>query len=171
MMEPTDNSIADGLFKAIQAEGDGYHFYLMAARSTDDPKGQEVFETLADEELEHQRFLKAQYMSYMKTGGPDISVRLGGRANLYGESPIFSSSLKERIADAHFEMSALSIGIQLELAASKYYKDQAKAVSDDAVKAFYLELAEWEAGHYEVLLRQQEALKEDYWSGSGFSPF
>ncbi|MFC1888499.1 ferritin family protein [Thermodesulfobacteriota bacterium] len=170
-MESSGSSIADGLFKAIQAEGDGYHFYLMAAGSTDDPKGQKIFETLAGEELEHQRFLKAQYMSYLKTGGPDINVRLGQRANLYGESPIFSEALRDRVKDAHFEMSALSIGIQLELAASKFYKDQAEAASELAVKTFFLELAEWETGHYEVLLRQQEALKEDYWTDAGFSPF
>ena len=36
---------------------------------------------------------------------------------------------------------------------------------------FFTELAEWEAGHYEALLTQQESLKEDYWSASRFSPF
>ena len=31
--------LTDGLKQAIQAEIDGYHFYMMAARSTSDDKG------------------------------------------------------------------------------------------------------------------------------------
>ena len=43
---------------------------------------------------------------------------------------------------------------------------------DDAeAKRFFGELAEWEAGHHQALLRQQEELKEDYWSANGFTAF
>ena len=41
----------------------------------------------------------------------------------------------------------------------------------EEIRAFYLELADWETGRYRALLSQQESLKEDYWSDSGFSPF
>ena len=86
-------------------------------------------------------------------------------------SPIFSDQIKSRIQDAHIEMSALSIGIQLELDAMKFYKSQAEAADDPDITNFYNELAEWESGHYHALLKQQEELKEDYWSSGGFSPF
>ena len=60
-MTATKNEMLEGLLQAYKAEVDGYHFYMMAARSTDDPKGREVFERLAKDEVEHARFLKAQH--------------------------------------------------------------------------------------------------------------
>ena len=163
--------IADGLKEAIQAEIDGFHFYMMAARSTEDPKGREVFESLAEDEKEHVRFLSLQYDAFMDKGVADPAVTLGKRASLQGASPIFSDSFRQRITGAHFEMSALSIGISLELSAVNFYKDQAAQSNDPIVQKFYTELADWESGHYKALLQQQESLKEDYWAGGGFSPF
>ena len=163
--------VTDGLKQAIQAETDGFHFYMMAARSTDDDKGRAVFESLAQDEKEHVRFLSLQYDAFMEKGAPDPAVTLGKRAELQGTSPIFSDSFRQRITGAHFEMSALSIGISLELSAVNFYKDQAAQSNDPIVQKFYTELADWESGHYKALLQQQESLKEDYWAGGGFSPF
>lgn len=163
--------LAEGLLKAMKAERYGHSFYLMAANSTDDPKGREVFQQLAREELDHMRFLRIHYDSILKTGMPSESARLGSQADLSGRSPIFSDTLKARIKDANFEMTSLSIGIQLELDAMNYYRSQAEVASNSRVKKFYAELAEWESGHYQALLRQQEELREDYWSAGGFEPF
>lgn len=169
----TDNkkTLVKGLLKAIKAEKYGHSFYLMAAKSTEDTKGQEIFMTLALEELDHMKFLKDQYESILKTGQPDKSLKLGARTDLTGSSPIFSDQLKARIKDANFEMTSLSIGIQLEFDAMNYYREQSEAVDDSTMKDFYAQLAEWEAGHHQALLKQQEELKEDFWSASGFSPF
>lgn len=170
-MTSNKKMLAEGLLNAIKAESYGHSFYLMAARSTEDEKGREVFETLACEELEHMRFLKEQYGSVLKTGLPNKSLKLGSQVDLSGKSPIFSDKLKMRIKDANFEMTSLSIGIQLEHDAMKYYQKQAEAVDDPTMENFYAKLAEWEAGHHQALLRQQEELKEDFWSAGGFSPF
>jgi len=164
-------SMLEGLKQAIAAEGDGHHFYLMAAASTQDPQGKEIFQRLAAEELDHIRFLRGQHRALLETGRPDGSLRLGPRADLSGDSPIFSPALRDRIAEAHFEMTALSVGAQLELAAVTFYRAQAASSADPKVRAFYEELVEWEQGHYDALLRQQDALKDDYWSAGGFSPF
>lgn len=144
---------------------------MMAAGNTSDPKGKEVFEMLAREELAHVRFLRTQYDSVIKSGAPDKSVKLPKHQSLQGDHPIFSDRLRGRIKDAHMEMSALAIGIQLELSSIQFYKGEADAADDDAVKEFYTELADWEKEHYEALLRQQDSLKEDYWAAGGFSPF
>ena len=170
-MGDVNATLADGLLQAIKAERDGHSFYQMAATCSADPKAKEVFAGLAGEELEHMRFLTKQHESILTTGKPDDSVKLGTGMDLTGLSPIFSDGVKKRIKDAHFEMSALSIGIQLELDAVKFYQAQAGAAEDGRVKEFYTELAKWESGHYEALLRQQQELKEDYWAAGGFSPF
>lgn len=170
-MGTNENRILDGLKKAIEAEGDGYNFYSMAAMNTQDDKGREVFQMLAREELDHVRFLKNQYNAILRTGLPDEKIKLPKRGTLLGPSPIFSENLRARIKDAHMEMSALSIGIQLELNAINFYKQEAEAAENESVTNFYNELVEWEQGHYQALLTQQESLKNDYWSAGGFSPF
>ncbi len=170
-MESASQKLTEGIHQAIKAEVDGYHFYMMAARSTEDEQGRSVLQSLAQDELEHVRFLKAQHAALLATGQPDESVKLGARAELKGSSPIFSSALLARAGEAHFEMSALSIGVQLELGAVQFYDAQAKAATDPKVRAFFEELADWERGHYQALLRQQETMKDDYWAGGGFTPF
>jgi len=168
----SDNKdLQNGLLKAIKGERDGHSFYLMAAQGSQDPKGKEIFETLAKEELDHMQFLMAQYNSILETGKPNLGVKLGPKLELEGMSPIFSDHLKTRIKEAHIEMSALSIGIQLELDAMKFYRSESEKADDPDIKNFYAQLAEWESGHYRALLSQQEELKEDYWSSGGFSPF
>jgi rubrerythrin len=170
MTEKSDQ-IAAGLAEAIKAETNGYHFYMMAASSTSDEQGREVFTQLAQEELSHLQFLKRQHEALTTTGKIDKTISLGKAVDRSGESPIFSPALKERSREAHFEMSALSIGITLELNAVKHYKAQAEVSDDKDVTAFFNELVEWESGHYDALNRQLEELKEDYWAGGGFSPF
>lgn len=171
MNETTASALAEGLLTAMRAEHEGHHFYSMAARNTDDPKGREVFQRLAAEELDHLEFLKAQHRAVIETGRPDADISLGPRSDITGSSPIFSDALRRRIATAHYEMVALSVGAQLELDAIRFYTEAAAAAADPVVQAFYKELAAWEHGHYEALNTQQEALKEEYWAGAGFAPF
>ena len=170
-MDPTTERIAAGLRKAMQAEHEGQHFYLMAAKNSTDPKGREVFQSLADDEVEHFNFLKGQYTAVVRTGKIDASLKLKPRTELKGEHPIFSSEIKERIGTAHYEMTAVSIGIQLEQSAVNFYKAEAQATEDPDVKAFYEELAVWEQGHLDALRAESDALREDYWNQGGFSPF
>ncbi|MFH1420035.1 MAG: ferritin family protein [Planctomycetota bacterium] len=170
-MATEQTRLAEGLLKALQAERDGHSFYNMAATSSQDPKAREIFAQLAAEELDHMGFLARHYESVLKTGRPDSSANLGSRAALSGAWPIFSEAIKTRLKDAHFEMSALSIGIQLELDAQKSYRELAGRTDEPVVKKFLLELADWEAGHYQALLQQQESLKEDYWTENGFAAF
>ena len=163
--------LTEGLKKAIQAEIEGYHFYMMAAQNTSDAKGRDVFQMLASEEQVHANFLRAQFKSFTESGKADHSVKLGKPNILDSGSPIFSVSLKERIESAHYEMTALSIGIQLELNAVKFYRGEMEASEDADVKAFYKDLMEWEQGHYKALLKQHDNLKEDFWSQANFAPF
>ena len=170
-MDAALQEIVDALRAAVQAEGDGYHFYMMAAASTQDPKGKEVFHTLAFEEQEHARYLKAQYRALLDTGRPDPGAHLGTRLDLAGPSPIFSPALRGRAGEAHYEMSALSIGMQLELGAAQFYRSLAVRATEPALRQVLTELADWETGHYEALQRQQGTLRDDYFNDGGFSRF
>ncbi len=170
-MDPVTKDIIDGLRKAIEFEGDGHNFYMMAAGNTQDEKGKEVLTMLAREELQHVKFLRHQYKHFMNTGRPDLTLKLPSFADLKGDHPIFSEDLKARVSQAHMEMSALAIGVKLELGSTNYYLSESEKHDGTRVGEFYAELAAWEKEHYDALLRQQESLKEDYWSQGGFSPF
>ena len=67
-------------------------------------------------------------------------------------------------------MAALSIGILLEKQAFEFYTRQAEAAEDESVREFFRELTNWEDGHYRMLLREDEALKDEYWSENRFEP-
>jgi rubrerythrin len=170
-MDPALKDITQNLKTAIEFEGDGHNFYMMAAGNTDDQKGKEVFEMLAREELEHRRFLRHQYQSFLETGYPDKGTTLPRHGSFKGDHPIFSTGIRERISQAHMEMSALSIGIQLELSSIQFYQREAEKHDGSRVGEFFRDLEQWEKEHYDALLRQQEALKQEYWSEGGFSPF
>jgi rubrerythrin len=170
-MDEAVKRMTDGLAKAIKAEHDGHFFYLSAASNTQDPKGKEVFKMLAEEEQRHMWYLKTQHKSLVETGTMDTTIDLGSKMDLSDASPIFSEELKTRIKDANYEMSALSIGITLEQNAIRFYENEATIASDPGVKEFYLKLADWEKGHLDALMRQEDALKEDYWYQSGFYPY
>ncbi len=170
-MSSSTQSMAQGLKDAFLAEVEGEHFYRMAAATTADPKGRQVFEQLAAEERQHQQFLRSQYDALLRSGELDETLELGSPGPMDGESPIFSDALRARMADAHFEMTALSVGAQLELAAEQHYRAAAKSANLSFVKRFFEELANWEARHYEALHKQLELLREDYWQASGFHPF
>lgn len=170
-MDASKEKVAEALKKAIIAEIEGQHFYRMAASSTEDPKGKEVFGKLANDEVLHEQWLRAHYESFVNSGKPDPNVKLSAFEEFTGKSPIFSDALKARIKSAHFEMTAVSVGIQLEMSAVKFYRAASQDTEDPLLKAFFRELEKWEQHHYNALLLQQDELKQDYWTASGFSPF
>ncbi len=170
-MDESKKELLAGIREAMQAERHGHTFYKTAAMNTVDPKGKEVFEQLAREELEHFEFLSAHYKSVVESGTISKDAKLTGHAEVDPESPIFSEQLRERIKDAHFEMSAMAIAVQLELNAINRYRQLAAKATIPEVKKFFEELANWESSHYRAFLNQQQTLQDDYWSASGFSPF
>ena len=171
MNDQTMKKIVDTLQAAMRAEHEGNHFYAMAAQVTEDPKGREVFGRLAKEELDHFEFLKAQYNSILETGKPETGRKLGTGPDLSGSNPIFSDAIRSRLKDAHFEMTALAVGMNLEMNAINYYSNARDETDDPVLKTLYDDLAQWESGHYRALSSQQEALKDEYWTQNNFAPF
>jgi rubrerythrin len=162
--------IVKGLKTAIEAELTGYEFYKNAAKSTDDPMGKETFSRMAEEELGHFNYLRQQYKSVLTKGDYDFSKKLVKRNHKHAKNPIFSEEIKKRIKDSHFEVSALTVGMKLELDAMKYYRLCARKAHSEPVRQFYDELAEWEEDHYLAFEKQLEMLKEEYFQANNFIP-
>lgn len=168
-MSTVDDLLA-ALTDAIRAEVEGHSFYLMAAKTTADPQGKRVFEKLAQDELEHADFLRQQYDFIVQQGTASGDLKLGV-PNVPAGSPIFSDELRNRADQANFEVTALSIGAQLEKTAMEFYRSQAEQAEDPVVGNFFIELADWEQTHWRLLTDQLDLLKDDFWSANQFSPF
>jgi rubrerythrin len=170
-MNKKNSKILRALKNAMQAETDGHYFYKMAAGKTKDIKGRETLLTLAKDELEHYKFLRAQYDSLLETGKPTKDVTLATPKARTKASRIFSNDFKNRIKRAHYEMSALSIAIGLELSSINFYRQEAREAGDPILREFYEKLADWEVTHHQILVREQSRLQEDYWIENRFYPF
>ncbi len=170
-MDQSTKDMLQGLRTAMQAERTGHEFYKMAAKTTQDPTAREVFEHLATEEQEHFEFLATHYRSLLDKGTLSEDAKLDPSHALHADAPIFSSSIKGRLKQAHFEMSALAVAVQLELNGINHYREQASKASSPEAKGFYNELVAWETKHYSALIKQQQDLQEAYWAEAGFEPF
>jgi len=155
---------------ALRAERDGFTFYTTAAEQSEDPAAKEVFGHLADEERRHFEALQLEYRQLLEGSAWDGSVTLGERWTPPEAGGIFSADFRRRIAGRHLEMSALSIGILLEKDAEAFYRAAAAEETDAQIRAFLLELADWEAGHLQMLMREDELLRDEYWNENRFSP-
>ncbi len=158
---------------AIRVENDGYQFYRMAEEKTTDPKGKEVFASLAKDETNHMQILKSLYQKVKedKQFKFDEVKDMKHILETTSESPIFSEAFKGRLGQSHFEMSALSIGILLEKNSIDFYKRSAQESEESDIKQLFVYLADWEGEHLRALVKQQKLLQEDYWTEARFYPF
>ena len=158
------------LRQAMLSERDGVQFYSMAAKQAEDSGAVDLFEHLANEEMSHFNALQREYQSVLDTGAWDPNTAWDTPWAPGKAGHIFSEDFTRRIRGRHLEMAALSIGILLEKQSFEFYTQQAEIAEDANVKAFFHELALWEEGHYQMLLKEDEALKEEYWSENRFAP-
>jgi rubrerythrin len=163
-------SVAKGLAIAMQTELEGYEFYRMAAAKCHDGGAKRMFESLAKDEVEHQRILKKQYDSIMK-GGDFMPPKKPGRSRLKVKSPVFSKAFLASKKKKQFEMSALSVGVLLEQNAIEFYNRQGKQSKTPKAKRFFKELAAWEGEHLRALLAQKQFLQREIFAAAHFEPF
>lgn len=158
---------------AMRVENDGYQFYRLAEEKTSDTKGKEVFASLAKDETNHMQILKSLHQSIKEKGEYhfDEIKDMKHILDTTSESPIFSPEFKQRLNQAHFEMTALSIGVLLEKNSIDFYKKAAQESKDKDIKKLFDYLAEWEGEHLRALVNQQKYLQQDYWTEARFYPF
>lgn len=166
----TADTLQASLRHAMLSERDGYQFYAMAAEQATDRDAALMFEHLADEEKAHFEALQSKYQALLEMGTWEADTAWNEPWTPRNVGRIFSDDFVRRIRGKHLEVAALSIGILLEKQAFEFYTQQAKAAVDAPVRAFFGELAAWEDGHYQMLLREDEALKEQYWRENRFEP-
>ncbi len=169
-MSTNREQILAGLKEAMITERTGIEFYTLAAERTVDSRGREAFLQLAEEERKHLEYLRQQ-MGYLTRNEPISQLDVQISLDESQASPIFSPDLRERIKTAHWEMTALAIGMALEQASINHYRQLALQAETAELRQFFDSLVRWEQGHAAVLQKQYNYLRESYWFEAGFAPF
>jgi len=170
-MTTTKDEIKNVLRRAYQIEVDGYTFYSMVAEKATKPAVQEIFDKLANDEVQHKRYLKEIMGSYEERGVEAFDVARRDPQLKAFTATIFSEDFRKQAEGSDFEIGVLSVGMTLESKAIKYFSGAAKQATEADVRDFYQFLADWEKQHFDSLQQLYNGIKESFWSDSGFSPF
>ena len=146
----------DALRIAIATERSGLEFYSRAARMTKDSRGRRVFDRLAEEEQEHLGKLEARYKELL-IQDPQLESRptflfFKGAAN-----GLFSAGAEE-LAKGVDDKKALLIGIRCERGSHRFFKRYGERFEDSEGKQIFLEFADEEREHLELLIREYRSL-------------
>jgi Fur family ferric uptake transcriptional regulator len=146
----------DALRVAIATERSGREFYARAARLTRDEHGRQVFRRLADEEREHLGRLEQRYRELLSQDseleGRPTFLFFKGAAN-----GLFAAGTAELVRGVDARR-ALLIGIRCERASHRFFKRYGERFEDSEGKRIFLEFAEEEREHLDLLMREYRAL-------------
>jgi Fur family ferric uptake transcriptional regulator len=146
----------DALRIAIATERSGLEFYSRASRITQDPRGRGIFQKLAEEEKQHLGTLEARYAQLLKAD-PQLEARptflfFKGAANgLFAEGA-------DRLTKGVNDQQALLIGIRCERGSHRFFKKYGERFEDSEGKQIFMEFAEEEKAHLELLIREYKGL-------------
>jgi Fur family ferric uptake transcriptional regulator len=146
----------DALRIAIATERSGLEFYSRASRITKDPRGRRVFEKLAEEEREHLGTLEARYRELLNKD-PQLESRptflfFKGAAN-----GLFAAGA-DQLTKGVNDRQALMIGIRCERGSHRFFKRYGERFEDSEGKQIFLEFADEERAHLELLINEYRAL-------------
>jgi len=157
---------------AIATEKKGYEFYKEAASRVEPPEAQKIFLSLAEDEIQHLRWLEAQEESLLKKGEWLEYEPPPQRARVVEGLPIFSSEeVKRKIGEYRSELSVLKLGLEMEESSRQLYLKAKAECLDEKGKAMFSHLAAWEGEHWELLKREYDFLMGEYRKSMGFEPF
>jgi Fur family ferric uptake transcriptional regulator len=156
---PTEALFArDALRIAIATERSGLEFYTRAAALTKDARGRRVFKKLANEEKEHLGTLEARYRQLLAED-PELESHptflfFKGAAN--GLFAAGTDALRDGVDDRQ----ALLVGIKCERGSHKFFKRYGDRFEESEGKRIFLEFADEERVHLDVLIREYRSLVE-----------
>ena len=154
----------DALRMAIATERSGLEFYTRAAGLTKDRRGRTVFERLAAEEKEHLNTLQQRYQTLVAKDSqlesrPTFLFFKGAASTLFAAG---AEELRKGVDD----QQALLIGIRCERGSHEFFKRYGERFEDSEGKQVFLEFADEERAHLELLIREYRKLRERLGPGS-----
>ena len=146
----------DALRMAIATERSGRDFYTRAARITRDARARSVFLKLSEEEVDHLGRLEGRYRELLAID-PELEARptflfFKGAAN-----GLFSEGA-EALSRVTSDREALMLGIRCERGSHRFFKKYGERFEDSEGKQIFLEFADEEREHLDLLIREYRAL-------------
>ena len=142
------------LKQAIRSEIDGRRFYEFLAGKTKNPDAKRKLTTLAQDERRHESILYRIYKKRFGEEAGEIPERGVGVLSKFFSHPEKHEGLNE--------VQYIEMAIEAELAATEYYKTEAKNAEDDETKQIFARMAEEEFSHYESLEAEKSAIGGNY---------
>ncbi len=154
---PTEILFArDALKMAIATERSGLDFYTRGAKLVRDARAKKVFKRLSEEETEHLDALEGRYQELLaedpRLESYPTFLFFKGAAN-----GLFASGAEE-LAGVVDDREALMIGIKCERNSHQFFKRYGERFEDSEGKRIFLEFANEEREHLELLIREHRAL-------------
>jgi Fur family ferric uptake transcriptional regulator len=146
----------DALRVAIATERSGLEFYTRASGLTTDARGRAVFQKLAAEEREHLGTLEKRYAALLAED-PQLEARptflffKGAAHGIFAEG---TETLRRGVDD----QQALLIGIKCERGSHRFFKKYGERFEDSEGKQIFMEFAEEEKQHFDLLVREYKSL-------------
>jgi len=145
----------DALKIAIATERSGREFYARAAKITRNPRARRIFEKLGTEEIDHLQRLQTRYRELLDAH-PQLEAAppflfFKGAAN-----GLFASGAEE-LNQTTTDREALRIGIRCERGSHEFFKKYGERFEESEGKRVFLQFAEEEREHLDLLLREYRA--------------
>lgn len=154
---PTELVFArDALRIAIATERSGLQFYTRAALLTKDDRGRSVFRNLAKEEEEHLGTLEKRYAELVAEH-PKLETYPTFLFFRGAADGIFAAGTEE-LEKGVDDREALLIGIRCERGSHEFFKKYGEKFEDSEGKQIFLEFADEEREHLELLQCEYQQL-------------
>jgi Fur family ferric uptake transcriptional regulator len=142
----------DALRIAIATKRSGLEFYSRASKAAHEPRARSVFERLADEEREHLAKLESRYEKLL-SNDPQLESRptflfFKGAAN--GLFAAGAGQVSRGVADEQ----AFGVAMKCERTSHRFFKRYGEKFEDSEGKQVFLEVADEERSHLELLIRE-----------------
>ncbi|MDR1990894.1 MAG: transcriptional repressor [Acidobacteriaceae bacterium] len=157
--EATERVFArDALRIAVATERSGLAFYTRAARLTTDARGRDVFRKLAEDEQAHLGTLERRYRELLAEDPlledrPTFLFFKGAAEGIFADGT-------ERLRAGIDDLQALLIGIRCERDSHKFFKRYGERFEDSEGKRIFLEFADEEREHRDLLMAEYRSLRE-----------
>ena len=146
----------DALKMAIATERSGLDFYVRGAKLVQDARARKVFQRLGEEEHEHLGILEKRYRELLAEDPklesyPTFLFFKGAAHGLFATGA-------DKLAQIVDDREALMIGIRCEHGSHKFFKRYGERFEDSEGKRIFLEFADEEREHLELLINEYRAL-------------
>ena len=148
---------------AIINEEEGYAFYNMATKNTEDEDIKQLFETLADQENQHREWLHKTFVAINSN-----KDQLTNHEQAPVSPGIFDLKKVNKIGSG--ELSSIHAAILLEKNSMDFYSKAAAESEHEFAQILFQKLAKWESSHMDILEKIYDSVRDDWWDRQRFSP-